>query len=55
MGSNGDGNILDIQPQTIHDRTQVFLGSVEEIEKLHGHLGTKMPERPKELAKSDFS
>ena len=38
MGSNGTQRILDIQPQTIHDRTQVFLGAKEEIEELHRYL-----------------
>ena len=35
MGTNGLDNILDIQPSTIHDRTQVFLGAKEDIQELH--------------------
>eukprot|EP00095_Tigriopus_kingsejongensis_P006775 maker-scaffold637_size121548-snap-gene-0.25 protein:Tk06775 transcript:maker-scaffold637_size121548-snap-gene-0.25-mRNA-1 annotation:"fructose- -bisphosphatase 1" len=38
-GTNGEGNILDIPPATIHDRTQVFLGSIHEIEDLHRYMG----------------
>ncbi|XP_059096655.1 fructose-1,6-bisphosphatase 1-like [Tigriopus californicus] len=34
-GTNGKEDILDIQPITIHDRTQVFLGSKHEIVDLH--------------------
>lgn len=34
-GTNGQEDVLDIQPLTIHDRTQVFLGSKHEIEDLH--------------------
>ena len=41
IGSNGTQRILDIQPQTIHDRTQVFLGAKEEIEELHRYLKTE--------------
>jgi len=41
IGSNGTQRILDIQPQTIHDRTQVFLGAKEEIEELHRYLNTE--------------
>ena len=43
MGSDGKQNILDIQPETIHDRTQVFLGSKDEIERLHHFLETPVP------------
>ena len=38
MGTNGKENILDIQPTTIHDRTQVFLGAKEDIKELHRYL-----------------
>ena len=38
MGTNGKQNILDIQPTTIHDRTQVFLGAKEDIKELHRYL-----------------
>ena len=41
-GTNGTQDILDIQPRTIHDRTQVFLGAVEEIEELHSFLARKV-------------
>merc|ERR1711899_444362 len=37
-GTNGKVDILDIEPQTIHDRCQVFLGAEEEITKLHQYL-----------------
>ena len=37
-GTNGTQNILDIQPKTIHDRTQVFIGAKEEIEELTRYL-----------------
>ena len=37
-GTNGYQDILDLQPETIHDRTQVFLGSPEEIEELHKYI-----------------
>ena len=33
-GSNGAGDILDVRPATIHDRTQVFIGAEEEIREL---------------------
>jgi hypothetical protein len=39
-GTNGKVNILDIQPQTIHDRTQVFLGAKEELQELHSYLNS---------------
>ena len=35
-------NILDLQPKTIHDRTQIFLGSQTEIEELHLCLHNKL-------------
>jgi len=38
MGTIGKQNILDIQPTTIHDRTQVFLGAKEDIKELHRYL-----------------
>ncbi len=43
-GTDGDSDVLDIKPKTIHDRTQVFLGSRKEIEELHGYLGKKLKE-----------
>ena len=37
-GTDGSENVLDIQPLTIHDRCQVFLGAKEEIDTLHACL-----------------
>ena len=34
-GTNGSTDILDIDPLTIHDRTPVFIGDKEEIQRLH--------------------
>jgi fructose-1,6-bisphosphatase I len=34
MSSNGEYSILKIQPQTIHQRSPVFLGYKEEINKI---------------------
>jgi len=36
--TNGEKNILDIQPQTIHDRSQIFVGAKEEIDELLSYL-----------------
>ena len=38
FGTNGSQNILDIQPKTIHDRSQIFIGAKEEIEELTRYL-----------------
>lgn len=35
---NGDEFILDIQPKTIHDRAQIFVGAKEEIAELRTYL-----------------
>ena len=45
-GTDGKDNILDLQPRTIHDRTQVFLGSTAEIQELHKYTGHKLKESP---------
>ena len=45
-GTDGKDNILDLQPRTIHDRTQVFLGSTAEIQELHKYTGHKLKEIP---------
>jgi len=37
-GTDGETDILDLKPKTIHDRCQVFLGAKEEIETLHKFL-----------------
>ena len=37
-GTNGKENILHLKPESIHDRTQVFLGAKEDIEELHAYL-----------------
>ncbi|KAF3329077.1 fructose-1,6-bisphosphatase [Carex littledalei] len=37
-GSDGHHRILDIQPQEIHQRVPLFIGSVEEVEKLEKFL-----------------
>lgn len=34
MASSGTLNILDIQPKSIHDRTQIFMGAKEDVEEL---------------------
>lgn len=34
IASNGDIDILDIQPTSIHQRTPVFLGSKEDVTEL---------------------
>ena len=36
--TDGTQNILDIQPQTIHDRSQIFLGAKDEIDELLRYL-----------------
>ena len=45
-GTDGKDDILDLQPRTIHDRTQVFLGSTAEIFELHEFTGHKLKELP---------
>ena len=42
FGTNGSQNILDIQPKTIHDRSQVFIGAKEEIEELRKYLNNEI-------------
>lgn len=37
-GSDGHGRILDIQPEEIHQRVPLFIGSVDEVEKLEKYL-----------------
>ncbi|CAN1275626.1 Fructose-1,6-bisphosphatase, chloroplastic [Linum perenne] len=37
-GSDGHGRILDIQPVEIHQRVPLYIGSVEEVEKLEKYL-----------------
>ncbi|XAR50876.1 Fructose-bisphosphatase [Bertholletia excelsa] len=37
-GSDGHGRILDIQPTEIHQRVPLYIGSVEEVEKLEKYL-----------------
>ncbi|XP_077238837.1 high cyclic electron flow 1 [Tasmannia lanceolata] len=37
-GSDGLGRILDIQPEEIHQRVPLFIGSLEEVEKLEKYL-----------------
>jgi len=34
LAINGKIPILDVEPQTIHDRCPVFLGSLEDVEEL---------------------
>ena len=34
MASNGEKNILDIVPTSIHQRSPIFLGSPEDVEDL---------------------
>lgn len=36
--TNGEQHILDIQPETIHDRSQIFVGAKEEIDELLSYL-----------------
>jgi len=38
MAIDGTNRILDIEPKTIHDRTQIFLGNVDEVEELLRYL-----------------
>ena len=42
LGTNGKQNILDIKPDTIHDRCQVFLGAKEEVQSVHKYLNDAM-------------
>ena len=42
FGTNGSQNILDIQPKTIHDRSQVFIGAKEEIEEMRKYLNNEI-------------
>ncbi|CAN0879828.1 Fructose-1,6-bisphosphatase, chloroplastic [Linum grandiflorum] len=37
-GSDGHGRVLDIQPVEIHQRVPLYIGSVEEVEKLEKYL-----------------
>ncbi|XXG66372.1 hypothetical protein AAC387_Pa05g3868 [Persea americana] len=37
-GSDGHKRVLDIQPEQIHQRVPLFIGSVEEVEKLEKYL-----------------
>ncbi|CAL1378915.1 unnamed protein product [Linum trigynum] len=37
-GSDGHGRVLDIQPTEIHQRVPLYIGSVEEVEKLEKYL-----------------
>lgn len=34
--SNGSTRILDLKPTGIHDRSPIYLGSKEEVEKIEG-------------------
>ena len=36
--TNGDKRIRDIQPTELHQRTPLFIGNGEEIDRLHGFL-----------------
>jgi fructose-1,6-bisphosphatase I len=40
-GSNGEANILDIQPTGLHQRTPLYLGSREFVELAEGYLATE--------------
>jgi fructose-1,6-bisphosphatase I len=35
--TNGDQRILDIQPEKLHQRVAVFLGSKNEVERVTGY------------------
>ena len=35
--TNGSQRILDIQPESLHQRVAVFLGSKEEVERVTGY------------------
>jgi fructose-1,6-bisphosphatase I len=35
--TNGTQRILDIQPESLHQRVAVFLGSKEEVERITGY------------------
>jgi len=41
MATNGIGNILDIVPKTLHQRTPLFTGPKSEIDKIHDLLSRK--------------
>ena len=34
LATNGVDNILDMQPESLHQRVPVFLGSAEEVERI---------------------
>ena len=36
--TDGEKHILDIQPKTIHDRSQIFVGAKDEIAELLSYL-----------------
>lgn len=36
-GSNGEVNLLDIVPTSLHERTSVFLGSIQDIQELESY------------------
>lgn len=46
-GSTGSGRVLDVVPSEIHQRTPVFLGSVEnvfELNQFYSYYGDDAPE-----------
>jgi fructose-1,6-bisphosphatase I len=46
--TNGMQRIMDIQPQKLHERVAVFLGSKNEVERVtsyHGPANTVAPDR----------
>jgi fructose-1,6-bisphosphatase I len=43
MGSTGFRRILDIVPESVHQRVPTFIGSVQDIEELCSHLAGLEP------------
>merc|ERR1711924_349586 len=37
-GSTGDGRVLDLQPEAVHQRCPLFIGSKKEVEKLEEYF-----------------
>merc|ERR1712078_84901 len=37
-GSTGDGRVLDLQPEAVHQRCPLFIGSRKEVEKLEEYF-----------------
>jgi fructose-1,6-bisphosphatase I len=41
LATNGSERLLDVQPEALHQRTPVFMGSREYVELVHSYLDPK--------------